>query len=196
MKALILSALLAVPGAVLAADDKPAATPDQIKMVEFFVKAPASDLPAGHIDEFLAIEPDSLPKKLQQPFKAKRLELYTLKQLSAGKKKGVFRMPQADCDIPRDAKSNDLKALGMAGYAEITDDEENCVVKISHCTERDMMCEFTLQIVIETVGKKKQRVRHLLLHQNDPLQAIVAECRAGVGGQTNFFGALKPSCSH
>ena len=191
--------LVLTAGAARAADgDKPEADKATIKMVEFFIKAPMSDLPAGHIDDFLAIDPETLPVKLRDSFKGKRLELYTMKQLAGSKKKGAFRMPDAACDIPKDAKSNDLKALKFAGYDEITDDEENCVMRITHCTEHDMLCEFTLQIVIETIMKKKKplKLKHLLLHQNDPLMAVVAECRAGVGGQTNFFGTLKPSCSH
>jgi hypothetical protein len=185
--------------ALFLAGPAPAADADKatLKMVEFFIKAPVSELPPDHIEEFLAVDPDTLPKKLREPYKGKRLELYTLKQLSAGKKKGFFRMPEQDCAIPKDAKSNDIKALKFAGYEEIPEDEKDCVEKITHCNEHQLMCEFTLQIVIETVGKKKkERVRHIFLHQNDPLMAVVAQCRAGVGGQTNFFGTLKPSCAH
>jgi len=187
---------------LMAADEaKPAPSPadaDTVKMVEFFIKAPVSDLPADHIQDFMAVDPDTLPKKLVEPFKGKRLELYTLKQEAAGKKRGVYRMPEKDCEITKDAKSDDLAALKFAGYQEITDDEEKCVEEHTKCNEHDMLCEFSLQIAVETIvlkNKKKTRIRHLFLHQNDVLMGVVAECREGVGGQTNFFGTMKPTCA-
>jgi hypothetical protein len=192
--------ILGLAHPALAADDAKAPAPadaDTVKMVEFFIKAPVSDLPADHIQDFMDVNPDSLPKKLVEPFKGKRLELYTLKQEAAGKKRGVYRMPEKDCEITKDAKSDDLAALKIAGYQEITDDEEKCVEEHTKCTEHDMLCEFSLQIAVETVVKKnkKTRIRHLFLHQNDVLMAVVAECRADVGAATNFFGTMKPACA-
>ena len=172
------------------------ASPETVKEVEAFLKAPTSELPPDKIDDFLAIDPDSLPAKLRTPFRAKRVELYTLKQLAEGKKKGTIRTPDADCSIPKDAKSGEAKILLMAGYSEITGDELDCVKSRTKCTERDLMCEFSLQEVVERVGKKKEIKYRFFFHERDPMMAVVAGCRGGTGGQTNFFGRGGPICSH
>jgi hypothetical protein len=189
--ALLLLLLAASP---VRAGDK--ASPETVREVEAFLKVPTSDLPPGRIDAFLAIDLDSLPAKLQVPFKAKRVELYTLKQLAEGKKKGTIRTPDANCDVPKDAKSGQAKVLLMAGYEEITDDELSCVMSRTKCSERELMCEFSLQEVIELVGKKKEKRYRFFFHTRDPIMAVVGGCRGGNGQQTNFFGRGAPICSH
>ena len=59
---------------------KPAADPDEIKLVEIFIQTPVSELPEVAIPKFLSIDSEALPKKLRKRFTAKRLELHTLKQ--------------------------------------------------------------------------------------------------------------------
>ena len=169
---------------------------DTVKMVEYFLKAPVSDLPAGHIDEFLNIDPETLPKKLRERFKGKRLELYTLRRLSASKKKGTYRTPEPDCEAPKEGKSNDVGALKMAGYVELFEEDLICIEKETHCTPHDLMCEFTLQIFVEVKGKKK--LSRFFMHENDVMMGVVAGCRgkSGAGQQTNFFGVMKPLCQH
>jgi len=82
----------------------------------------------------------------------------------------------------------------MAGYVELFEDDLLCVEKETKCTPHDLMCEFTLQSVVEIKGKKKN-LRYFM-HQNDIIMGIVAGCRGknGVGKQTNFFGTMKPLC--
>jgi hypothetical protein len=195
--------LLALPGAVGAAEEsKPAASqpapldPDTMDMVKAFLKMPTEQLPVEHIPKFLAVDPEALPANLRQRFVAKKVELYTLKQLADGRKRGAVRMPEENCAAPKDSKSSMIGILHMAGYVDITEDEEKFVEDHTHCTENDLMCEFTLQIVVERVGKKKEPRRTLLLHVKDPLMTLVGQYRdQGREKQTNFFGMMGVSCA-
>ena len=170
--------------------------PDTLAMVKAFLKMPTDQLPAEHIPKFLAVDPDSLPVNLRERFLAKKVELYSLKQIADGNKRGSVRMPQEDCAVSKDARSPIVKLLRMAGYLDITEDEEKFVMDHTHCTEHDLMCEFTLQVVAEPVGKKKEVRRKLLLHVRDPLMTLVGQYRdQGREKQTNFFGMMGASCA-
>ncbi len=188
MARLILSALLGLSlgwaGEAPTVLDK-----DTLAMVEAFLKLPTQNLPPEHIPRFLAVKPSTLPKKLRTAFAAKRLELYTLKQMADGKRKGSVRMPEKDCAVPQDAKSTSVTILLMAGFVEISEEEEIYLKDETHCSERAMMCEFSLQIILERIGRKGTPHRRFFLHPNDPLFALVGEYRAvGRRRQTNFFG--------
>lgn len=171
--------------------------PATLKMVEFFVESPVADLPSEHIDEFLAVDAAALPKKLREPFQRRKLELLTLKQLSHAKKKGILIASDDKCEIPHEAKSGEIKTLKYVGYQEITDDEKEWVEKKTKCTERQMLCDFTLQIVDE---KKPPRRRYLLYCKGaacDPLYVLIGLYRAKLRGEsTKFFGSGGPSCTH
>lgn len=171
---------------------------DKEKLVQAFLNTQTTELPPDLIPEFLAIDPQELPQKLRQPFAAKRLELYTLKQLVEGKKKGGVRMPEADCSMDKEAKSDSAGILKFAGYEEITDDEERWVMDKTKCTERDLQCEFTLQVVTAKVKNKKTSYvrKFLFLHPKDPIFAMIAQYReVGRAKQTNFFGLGGPVCA-
>jgi len=165
-----------------------------IKMVEFFLRTPVAELPTEHIDDFLAVDPNTVPKKLRQRFKAKCVELYAFKREAEGKKRGTLRTPEPNCDAPKEGRADEASVLMMAGYVELFEDDLLCVEKETKCTPHDLMCEFTLQSVVEIKGKKKN-IRYFM-HQNDIIMGIVAGCRGknGVGKQTNFFGTMKPLC--
>lgn len=192
LAALTLAALAA--GLARAADPAPAADPDDIKLVRLFLKTPTADLPQEAIPHFLAIDPDTLPKSLRERFLGKRLELYSLKQIADNKPKGMIRSPAPECDVVQQAKSQDLAALRLAGYEEITADDERCLMKFTHCTERGLMCEFSLQVVDEH-RKKGPTLRHYFLFPNDPMQSVLVTCRPGYTPDNNFFSAMKPSCT-
>ncbi len=195
MPALILSLLLAQ---TLFAGTAPAAK-DTVDMVEAFVKLPIDQMPADHIDEFVAVDPESLPKKLQKGFKARRLELYTLKQLFKRKKEGTIISSDDSCAVPHEAKSGEIGLLTMVGYVEIFEDEKRWLEDKTKCTERDMMCNFTLQIVDDVVKKKKVRKYFLYCKGAacDALMVLVGAHRSQVAGkQTNFFGSGAPVCTH
>ncbi len=192
---LILSAFLGL-SLGWAADAPAVVDKDTLAMVQAFLKVPTQNLPAEHVEQFLAVDPDSLPKKLRTPFRAKRLELYTFKQMADGKRKGDVRMPEKECGIPADAKSNSAKILMLAGYAEISEAEEKFVTDETHCSERALMCEFSLQIVVEKVGRKGAAYRRLFLHTKDPLFGLVGQYRdVGRVRQTHFFGEGHAVCT-
>lgn len=170
------------------------ATKDEVALVEKFLKLPTSELQPAAIDKFVTIDPETLPKKLRKPYQAKRVELYTLKQLGEGKKKGLIRTVPDDCAEPTDAGSKDGSVLLMAGYEEVQGDDVNCVMERTKCTEREMMCDFTLRIVVER--KPKGKKYRFFFHPNDPLMAIVAACRKSTGGQNNFFSSVTATCLH
>lgn len=195
MTALILAALLSAP--VLAQTDDGTA-----KMVEYFVKTPIADLPAEHIDEFLAVDAQTLPKKLREPFKARKLELMTLKQLSRVKKKGILIAADDQCEIPHEEKTGEIALLQRVGYQEATEDEKEWVEKKTKCNERNMLCDFTLQIVDQNAGpKRKKRVKRRYFFYCkaaacDPLYVLIGVYRARIEGKnTQFFGSGGPSCT-
>jgi len=193
---LTLLLMLSLPAALRAADPPPAAAldADTLAMVKTFLKLPTEKLPAAHVGRFLGVDPGALPEKLRKPFLAKRLELYTLKQIADGKKRGTVRMPEEKCSAPIMAQGNSAGILLSAGFVEIYDDEEKFVMDKTNCTENDLQCEFTLQIVIEKKGNKT--FRRLFLHERDPIMAIVGQYRdAGKTKQTNFFGIGFPACA-
>ena len=211
MTGAILAALLALPWAGTArSEDVSQAAPaaagvldaDTLEMVEAFLKLPAEQLPAAYIPRFLAVDPAALPKKLRRPYEARRLELYSLKQLGQTRKKGNILLPDDHCEAPKEAKSQDIAVLKMAGYVEITEDEEIWLTQRTRCTEQDMLCEFTLQILDEKVGSgKKARPRRryfLFCHVGcDPLMVLVGVHREHINDpNTNFFGTgAGPVCS-
>ena len=175
---------------------------DTAAMVEAFLKLPTESLPAEHISRFLAVDPEALPKKLRRPFQAKRLELYSLKQLGQTKKKGLILTPEDHCEAPKEAKSQDISVLLMAGYQEITEDEKEWVGRRTHCNEQDMLCEFSLQILDEKLasGKRPRYRRRYFLFCSaacDPLMVLIGVYRAHVKtSNTNFFGTgAGPVCS-
>ena len=168
---------------------------DTLDMVKAFLKMPTADLPTAHISRFMAVDPEALPKKLRQPYEGKRLELRTLVRLAEGKKRGVVRMPEADCSRSRDAEGSAISVLLMAGYQEISFEEEKYVEKETRCTERDLMCEFSLVVVVEKKGKPPVARARFFLHFRDPLFAIVGQYREGHAGQTHFFGLGVPTCA-
>ena len=193
-RALIASIILAVSAA--AAEPKPEKLdPDTLAMVEAFLKRPLSELPAQHIDRFVAVDPLSLPLRLRAKYEARRLELFTLKSLAAGKKKGTVRMPEKDCAIPDDTRARGGAAIyKMAGYMELFEDEVEHLKGRTKCTEPELMCEFSLRIVVETRNKRKD-IKYFL-HVKDPLSALVAEYRSQRRSrQTNFFGTMAPTCT-
>ncbi|MCX5797253.1 MAG: hypothetical protein NTY77_17315 [Elusimicrobia bacterium] len=197
---LLLAAVLVLPWAApaRAAD----ADTDTVEMVEAFLKMPTAELPPEHIPRFLAVDPAALPKKLRRPYEARRLELYTLKQLGQTRKKGNIITPEDHCEAPKDAKSQDISLLMKVGYVEITEEEKDWLTHRTHCTEQDMLCEFTLQILDEKVGsgpKARKRRRYFLFCGAgcDPLMVLVGVYRARVKDpNTNFFGTgAGPVCS-
>lgn len=169
---------------------------ETVKLVRFFIKTPTAELPPELVEAFLAVKSETLPKKLRRPYEAKKLELYTLKQLAVGKNKGDYRITAEDCSAPKEGRSQDAALLKQSGYVEIEEDEEQYLIDKTHCSQQKQMCEFTLQIIVETAGRRIVRRRYFL-HGKDPLMALVSEYRASKGHRnTNFFGlGSYPTCA-
>lgn len=194
MSALFLSLWLALPAA--AADKK--ADAETVKLVSQVVKVDIPDIPPEAVEAFLAVDPETLPKKLRKPFEVRKIELYTARQLALAKKKSNWRsINKEECSLPKEAQAKAVGFLMFAGYGKVTDEEIAYVEKRSGCTQRDMMCEFTLQIILEKQKDRKEPKKIYLLHTKDALMAYVSELRAGMsGGNTNFFGTIHGSCTH
>lgn len=175
------------------------ADPKTVKFVESFVKAAIEDIPPERVEDFMKVDPETLPAKLRDRYNARKFELNALKQLAESKKKGTLRWPEKDCEIPSEAKSDQAGMLKMAGFEEIKEEEENHLLQKTQCTERDLMCEFSLQITLVRDPKtQKIKGRRYFLYTTDPLFALVAAYRSSknVGGNTNFFGRANITCSH
>jgi hypothetical protein len=173
--------------------------PDDAQFVEAFLKIEIARLPPEQIDRFVALDPAALPEKLRERFKARRLELRALKDVAAGKKKGNWRMPDAKCEIPHDSDAAELKVLGRAGYVEVEEEEVRWVSEKTKCSERDMLCEFTLkELDFKTKdGKSKRRYFLYCRASCDPLMVLIGNYRAKVDdSQSHFFGLAGPTCSH
>lgn len=169
------------------------------KFVQEFLKIPVADLQADEIEDYLTIDPKTLPKRLQKPYEARKFELFTLRHLAMSKTHGLIRTPDKDCAIPTEVKSTDPIMIKRAGYVEIGEDEEQYLMDKTKCSERELMCETTLQIVIIKDAKtgKAKKARYFI-YPNDPIMPLIAGYRQGreVGGSTNFFGQPTMLCSH
>jgi hypothetical protein len=191
-------ALAASDGVLAALVAEVKASSSTLNLVHFFLKTPTSQLPPISVEDFLRVDPETLPQKLRMPYKSKRLELKTLLHISEGKKRGFVRIPERECSPPPGSKEVDIKVLLAGGFwSEINENEEEYIMKKTNCTERDMMCEFTLQITLEKDSRTKKEKRRYFLYERDPLMVFVGEYRAGArGSNTPFFGRGGPICSH
>lgn len=171
---------------------------DTLEMVESFLKLPIEKMPPDHIGRFVAVRSEQLPEKLRKKFEARKLELHTLKQLAANKKRGYVRSPEKDCAVPDDTKGGSVGVYKQAGYSVIEEDEADFLIKRTKCTMEELMCEFTLRVSVEKklVKGVEKKFRTFMLHDRDPLYALLAEYRtAGESRNTNFFGGMVPTCT-
>jgi hypothetical protein len=161
-----------------------------VQIAEYFQKVPLSDANPKLVEPFLAIDSTTLPKKLRAKTQAKQLEIKTLLKLHDTKKKGNWLQP-ATCTADSFVKPlKDSAAYAMAGYVNLTEDEEQYIMHKTQCTETDMGCQFSM-----TIFHDKGKPRRLMIHPNDPLAALAAESHGKAGGQTQFFG-LGLTCQH
>jgi hypothetical protein len=173
------------------ADSAGTADKNTIDLVNYFIKVDLADANTKLIDPFLAVKTDTLPKKLRNKAAAKQIEVAQLLRIHDVRKKGIFvQQPAEEC-----SEKDFVKPLSMSsffpepGYEEVTEDDIQCVMAQTKCTEIDLGCRFSMLIFYE---KKKDRV--LKFNANDPIMAIVAGCR-GKAGTTHFFG-MSYTCMH
>lgn len=188
MRRLILLACLL--GAPAFAEDE--AT--RLKLVEYMLKTPASEADPALVAPFMRLDTAKLPKKLREKAKAKQLEIEGAVKIFKGKKKGPFRYPEA-CVIKRYEGPEGIRIMSyIIGNVEIEQDEEEYIEHKANCTEDQLLCEFSLNIVLMKRKDKPPLKRYYLL-DTDPLMAFVAEKRGGGASNGNrYFQELKPSC--
>ena len=179
---------------------KKPAGPDEktkIKIVEYMFKTPLDKASPSVVGPFLELDVETLPKNLRAKARAKQLDVRTLFRLHDTKKKGSVLAVVEGCTPSSYVKPHkEIPAYQMAGYQEITEDEEKGVEERTLCREVDLGCHFSLIIFDDAASKKPRR---LFLHGNDPMMTMVAATRANskasIGGN-GYFGIGGVSCMH
>ncbi|MFH1725151.1 MAG: hypothetical protein ABII00_11105 [Elusimicrobiota bacterium] len=188
-------------GEVKAEPERVAASSDTIRLVEFFLAAETGDLPYEAVPQFMEVDPEALPRRLRDRYRAKRTELLALRKIAEGKKKPPLRRLGVEDEPVCSEKVESQRyvdTLLSMGFLPITEDEENFLIQKTKCTECELQEEFSLTVVIVPPKKKKGRpTRHLLLKDSDPLALLVElyrEARGNITG-TKFFGVgMQPAC--
>jgi hypothetical protein len=191
MKALALVLLLAAP--VFAAETGPDEA-TRVKMAEYMLKTPMNEADPTLVAGFMKLDPESLPKKMRDKVRGKQMEIDAVVKIHKGKKKGPFRFPAA-CQPKVYEGAEGVRAMQMIhGNGEIEPDEKDYIERKTNCTEEQLMCEFSLNIVvIKRPGKPP--LQRFFLMEADPIMALVAEKRGGGASAGNqYFQEMKPSC--
>ena len=191
---------LCLVSALIAAEIKKPAGPDEktkIKIVEYMFKTPLDQASPAVVGPFLELDAETLPKGLRAKARAKQLDVRTLFKLHDTKKKGSVLPVVEGCTATSFVKPmKEIPAYQMAGYQEITEDEEKGVMERTLCQEVDLGCHFSLTVFTDTNPKIPRR---LFLHGNDPMMTMVAATRAkskaSIGGN-GYFGIGGVSCMH
>jgi len=193
MKALVLALLLAGP-AFSAETGPDEAT--RIKIAEYMLKTPMDEADPTLVSGFMKLDPEALPKKLRDKVRGKQMEIDAVVKIHKGKKKGPFRFPAA-CqpkyyDGPEGIRTMNL----IIGNVEIAGEEEEYLELKGNCTEEQLMCEFSLNVVrMKPLAKGKLPYKRYFMMEQDPLMAWVAEKRGGGASAGNrYFQEMKPSC--
>jgi hypothetical protein len=189
MKVLALALLLALPAAAEGPDEA-----TRIKIAEYMLKTPMNEADPTLVSGFMKLDPDSLPKKMRDKVRGKQMEIDAVVKIHNGKKKGPFRFPSA-CQPKIYEGAEGVRVMQMIqGNGEIEPDEKDYIEHKTNCTEEQLMCEFSLNIVVIKRPRKPPLQRYFLMTQ-DPLMALVAEKRGGGASAGNqYFQEMKPSC--
>ncbi len=186
----LLALLLLLAAAPSRAADPVAADSSTVRLADYFVQTPINEADPKLVSPFLALDAQTLPKRLREKARAKQLAIQALLKLHDTKKKGNWLQPVGGCTAESFVKPlKDIPAYAMAGYVPITEEELKYIMHKTNCTELDLGCQFTFTIFYD-----KKKPRKLMLHQNDPIDALAAESH-GPHGQTNFFG-VGLTCQH
>lgn len=166
----------------------------RIKTAQYMLKMPLDQANPTVVAAFMKLDTNTLPPKLRDKARAKQLEIDGVVKIHKGKKKGPFRFPDA-CQPKFYEGPEGMRVMRLiVGNAEISGEEEEYLELKGNCTEEQLMCEFSLNVVIMK-RKDKVAVKHYFLMEADPLMAWVAEKRGGgASAGNNYFQALKPSC--
>ena len=189
-----LALILCLAGPAFAADAPGPDEATRVKVVEYMLKTPLNEANPTVVSGFMKLDPETLPAKLRDKTRAKQMEIDAVVKIHKGKKKGPFRFPPG-CEIKRYEGPEGIRIMGMiSGNVEIEGEEEEYIEKKTNCTEDNLLCEFSLNIVIMK-RKGKPPLKRYFLMEADPLMALVAEKRGGGASAGNqYFQELKPSC--
>ena len=190
----VFALILCLAGFSAAADSSGPDEKTRIKIAEYMLKTPMNEADPALVAGFMKLDAEALPKKMRDKVRGKQMEIDAIVKIHNGKKKGPFRFPVA-CEIKRYEGPEGMRIMGMIiGNEEIATEEEEYIELKTNCTEDQLMCEFSLNIVM-VKRKDKPPLKHYFMMSQDPMMAIVAEKRGGGGSAGNkYFQELKPSC--
>lgn len=134
----------------------------------------------------LALDPDTLPKRLRRDVRARQLEVRGYVKLHQTKKKGGVLQPVEGCTESSFIKpTKELSLYQQAGWnEEITEAEEDQLMEYTRCQEPDLGCLFTLMIFKDAGSKAPRR---LFFMGSDPIMMLVVAGRTKTLGG-NYFG--------
>jgi len=188
-----LALILCLSGFAAAAE--PESGPDEatrIKIAEYMLKTPLNEADPSLVSGFMKLDTEALPKKLREKARGKQMAIDAMVKLNEGKKKGPFRDPVPTCN-PKYYGPEGVRIMAMMGSEEIESDEEEFIEQKSNCPEAQLMCEFSLNVIV-IPRKGKPPLRRYYLMPMDPLMAFVAQKRGGGKTGGNYFEETKPTC--
>jgi hypothetical protein len=151
------------------------------------LKTPLNEAKTAVIEPFLAIDTETLPKKLRVKARAKQVEVKTLLKLHDTKKKGNVLQSLPGCSAGQFVKHpRELPFFQQVGYAEVNEDDVEAVKTRTLCTDDDLTCQFSMLIFYDPDAKPK-KPRRLFLLPNDPLMIMIEAAKKKVQGG-NYFG--------
>ncbi|MDE2313553.1 MAG: hypothetical protein KGL04_05215 [Elusimicrobia bacterium] len=166
-------------------------------MVEKFLQTPVPQLPPEEIEPFITINPDTLPKRLRAPYLAKRIELETLRRAYEAKTVGQHGKPRSGAACGDVIPGGAALARQMSkNLFKISPLEEAWLMRGTRCTQRELMCDFTLTVVYRKKRRKTPSAQWYFLNPEDPLVIFVSEKRSGQPAPfRGFFGeSVFPTC--
>jgi hypothetical protein len=166
----------------------------RIKIAEYMLRTPMNEADPALVAGFMKLDAAALPKKLRDKALAKQMEVDAIVKIHKGKKKGPFRFPSPNC-VPKRYGPEGVRVMSLiSGNSEIAWEEEEYVELKTNCTEDQLICEFSLNVVV-IPRPGKPPLKRFYLMEADPLMALVGEKRSGGGSAGNkYFQELKPSC--
>ncbi|MBI4371559.1 MAG: hypothetical protein HY552_04600 [Elusimicrobia bacterium] len=182
----------AVPAAAGTAP-APAASTTTLAVVDYVLRTEDSSLDPRLAGYFLTVDLATLPVAKREKARARKVGIEGALKLHEGKKKGYTRFVAGSACQPERHPPSYIPVLQLARYVEYPEEDIDWVERKTSCSEDDLICEFSLQIVV-IPRKGKPPLKRYFLHPRDPLTALIAVHRGGVKQSTNFFGTGGYTC--
>lgn len=196
MSALLLAALIPALGSAPAR--AAALSKTDLEVVAYVLKTDVPDLNPTLTSHFLSLDLSGLPEKKKLPAMAKKVAIEETLKVHEGKKKGTIRTVPAgaaSCQPERHPPEY-IRVLMFPppSFEEVEEEHVDCVERKTGCTEDDLICEFSVKVIVVPKTKARPAHKRFFFHMLSPIMAKVAECR-GKGGSTNFFGSMVVACN-